>query len=720
MMKIEQKIISFKNKYFSLAKLALVIMMLTLVFTSCKKTLVNEETPNNATTVSFRVSSNDIKQNLSKKAFNEPLRTTETILIKENSATHTKKLQIPTISLEKINDIEFMKPTFGIPSSSEGLKKIAASSPMVPKVKYRIVILDLSNNIVTTVQSTVHEIVSIDLVLGQQYNWYAYSYDDENEIPAPSSSQIIETPINRDLLYAKSNAPFTVVAGENPISIIFNHQLALLSIELDYDRLFATIPTNNANSESISENLDWEIRNQADFLYKGNFSLLTGEVSDQELYAININDIVKDHPTSKNVKVAQCYFVPPPSGAPVSNTVTVRLNSLKVKFPNRINTDQMVEDPNGMSNTFQNLSSTKGAKYIAKFKFSYNFNKKLNILHVTRDNNYAYAAQPRNFSEGSPMTASSPTLSPLDHHTSYNMIKEPRNFGLLPNSVVRADGFGHRRISTNFHIDTALHLGNNPTIPPPDIVIIGTYYQMDDNDTQALVDYVNRGGVLFLMSDGINTSDYQSHRLFFQRLFNDLSTTSNLAGFENGSVYKLADIDDEILNGPFGDVRMKHWGEDASKTIALENYPIAEVTAYSKSLPVNHLPAVTSPGATMIRHNKKHFFWVGDGGFIACDEVSGAHGSPSDPVTGSWASYANQPFATATSSTKTSRKHPYPYDEVKHYEFFPVPRKYGYTGNGYLEYHHDVYNSTVFANFMAWAVANATFYGINTGGLPQQ
>ena len=43
-----------------------------------------------------------------------------------------------------------------------------------------------------------------------------------------------------------------------------------------------------------------------------------------------------------------------------------------------------------------------------------------------------------------------------------------------------------------------------------------------------------------------------------------------------------------------------------------------------------------------------------------------------------------------------------------------------YLNNGYLEYHHDVYNSTVFANFMAWAVANATFYGINTGGLPQQ
>lgn len=703
-------------------KLALVVFFVisTIMFISCKKTLLIDTSSENDTNVTFKVAGVNSEVNHSKIEAKKASSRIETNSIKSNSSVRINKLQ-PNISLDTINSIEAIETSFGNYNSRLGddfdlgskvLNKMAASTPMASGRKYRIVILDLNNNIVKTVQSSVDKSININLELGQQYKWYAYSYDDDSDIPAPSSTQTIETPTDRDLLYAKSSIPFTVVPGENPISVLFEHQLAMLSIELDYDRLFATIPTNDNSSTSVSNNFNWTFVSQPNFLYKGTFSLTTGEVSNQQAYSVDINEIVKDHPSSDNIKVAQCYIVPPPDGVTVSNSFTVSLNTLNVKFPNSTTNVEVITEP--VTNIFSSLSSVKGEKYVAKFKLWYTF-KKLNILHVTRGNDYAYAAQPKDLSEGAGMDAIHPDPDPKKHHTSYNMIKEPRNFGLLSNSVVRTNGFGHRRLSHNFRIDTALHLGSNPTIPPPDIVIIATYYQMSDSDTQALVNYVNRGGVLFLMSDGVNDSDYQSHRLFFQRLFSNPATTSNKSGFSGGSVYKLADIDDEILNGPFGDIRNKHWGEDATATIALENFPTTDVTEYSKSVPIN-VGSTASIGATMIKHNSKHFFWVGDGGFIACDEVSGAHGSPANPATGSWASWANQPFATATSPTATTRRHPYPYLSTD-YEFFPVPRKFGYSGNGYLTNSLDVYNSTVFANFMSWAVKNATFSGINNGGL---
>jgi|GEM_PF-584095 len=696
--------------------LAVGIFLCTVMMFSCKKSVEQAITSSNGMNVTFNIAGvKDLNKGSNSKLASKNKNVSPRIgdgQAKENSSIKVNK-SLPNVSLDIVDEVTDIGFSFDALKNQE-LNKTASTSPMVSGRKFRVVILDdATNAIVKTVQANVDRGVNLDLEVGKSYKWYAYSYNDTEDITAPTAAQTIETPTDKDLLYAKSSAPFTVGEGEVAIDILFEHQVAMLSIELDYDRLFASIPPNEAGSTSFSNNLNWSFTTAPNFLYKGTFSLTTGVVSNHVLYSADINERIKNHSTEENTKVAECYFVPPPSGTSVSDNFTISLNTLNVKFFNEAANVAVISTSNPLTHTFSSLSSNTGEKYVAEFKFWYTFNK-LNILHVTRSNNYSYAAQPKDLREGQGMTATLPNPSPSAHHTSYNMIKEAKNFGNLSNSIVRTNGFGHRILSHNFRIDTALHLGANPTIAPPDIVIIGTYYEMDANDAQALLEYVNRGGVLFLMSDGVDNSDYQSHRQFFKLLFNT-ATTSNKSGFDGGSVYKLSDINDEILNGPFGDVRNMHWGEDATATIALQNYPDADVTSYSGSVPVNKSNAA-SIGATMVKHNSKHFFWVGDGGFIACDEVSGAHGSPSNPATGSWASYANQPFATATAPDKVTRRHPYPYLST-HYEFFPVPRKYGYSGNGFDRYYHNVYNSTVFANFMSWAVANATFFGINTGGL---
>lgn len=129
--------------------------------------------------------------------------------------------------------------------------------------------------------------------------------------------------------------------------------------------------------------------------------------------------------------------------------------------------------------------------------------------------------------------------------------------------------------------------------------------------------------------------------------------------------------EDPILNGPFGDVTEKQWGEDASTTNGIKGLPgPGVVTVYSTLQYFNILGNIVgdSSYASIFKYEGEgyNFIFIGDGGFTS---------QAKDII--------NSPDANAR---------PFGIDENTH---FPIPRKYG---------SHEVYNSTFFCNALAWAI----------------
>jgi len=275
------------------------------------------------------------------------------------------------------------------------------------------------------------------------------------------------------------------------------------------------------------------------------------------------------------------------------------------------------------------------------------------------------------------------------------VLTRPSNFGVLENSVVKTDMASYDFIISNINgtplsaqITTILNeLKNNK----PDIVLITQdFYIPTDSDKNRLMDgfveYLNKKGVMLLLWEANPVGSTGSAYQFFSYLFN-VSAIRQARGQGSGSIYKFTNVDDEILNGPFGDIRGKYWGEDASWAMSVKNLPLSELEVYSYgddysnrsgSNDITGIPVV-------FRHKTMNLFYAGDGGFISAPDaaINSANGYGGDK----WSC----PFA---------------FDRTTN-----LPKVKPNYGEGVS---YDVYNSVAFFNIFAWAVRKAQFDGINT------
>ena len=180
----------------------------------------------------------------------------------------------------------------------------------------------------------------------------------------------------------------------------------------------------------------------------------------------------------------------------------------------------------------------------------------------------------------------------------------------------------------------------------PDIIIIGYPVHPSVTDNAVLLDFIkNKKGVVMAFTQDNGPAD--------AAMINTLCETSGISvgvtsgGGAAGSVYRFENVDNPILNGPFGDVRNLHWGEDAATT-----YSVSAVPAGATLL---------SERNTAFVYNNS-FLWIGDGGFMA--------GNRSD----------TSPTAFPC-KVDTNGK--------------PIPKP---------NYSQPVYNSVLYANALAWAI----------------
>ncbi|WP_419032454.1 hypothetical protein [Dysgonomonas gadei] len=264
------------------------------------------------------------------------------------------------------------------------------------------------------------------------------------------------------------------------------------------------------------------------------------------------------------------------------------------------------------------------------------------------------------------------------------------NFGTAESSIVKTDMANYDIIVSGINGAPVAadiqaikdELANNK----PDILYITQDFYITEANGLAtpIIDYLNKGGVVVCIWEG-NPYDNGGAQILFRQLFGN-QTIKQTKGIRagGGSVYAFTNINDEILNGPFGDVRGKHWGEDASWAMTLSNLPVGDIDIYSYATDYSKTPAVPAeapdPGNVVaFKHKTLNLIYVGDGGF-----TSAMGGVPS-------ASAVAYPFYWNTSTMA------------------PIA-KTGY-GEGTK---YDVYNSQMWCNVMAWAIKTAQFKGINT------
>jgi hypothetical protein len=246
---------------------------------------------------------------------------------------------------------------------------------------------------------------------------------------------------------------------------------------------------------------------------------------------------------------------------------------------------------------------------------------------------------------------------------SNRLITAYTNFGTTPVSVVKTEGF------------TIINGGESPSEAqmyewlinnPVDIVVLGfNNHNINATIAQYYKQFLINKGVVIAFQEG--TGNLGSGNLLRAVLGNNISISSATGA---GSVYQFSNLNNEVLNGPFGDIRGKQWGEDASITICVSGFNPNDVDILSDNKDISTPAATGSGAATGFKHNTLNFIWFGDAGFN-----SYSNGSTSNIVC---------PFTIDMNN-------------------FPVAKP-GY-GRGTIKY--PVYNSVLTANALAWALKQA-------------
>jgi hypothetical protein len=545
----------------------------------------------------------------------------------------------------------------------------AATQPMVAGHTYRILVYNKNTGkLWNTVQATAGTPISLDVVKGDTYQWYAYSYNNNQVIPEPAdlANPSIETAIDKDLLYAKgevtiANTPANQQDNYN-IGITFNHKVAQVHVKID-----ASILADYADINSFKASFD-----QNSYLKKGIFDIKGEQISQAEVVPTT-TIFTALSPT--HIWETSFYTVDPT----VLTSYKVVIDDLQVQFKDADptvavrNLATYFGESNKPSFTYTFTSPTVGQRLSGVANLWYTLASK-RILHVSNNTTFGYS---------------------LEQGPSWNFLNALQNFGNLPNSLVKmapwAAGQGawtggnatddKTENWINFSATTA---GDNQIIAKlnptdqskkPDIVILG-YDVLSIRPTvaTALLNYINDKGIVILMMQDNTGNDNKN---FFNSLFGVSNIDLSLTGTA-GSMYPLegTDANDIILNGRIGDARGQYWGEDAGTTLGVINAPINQITIYSYGQAINR--ATTPARVTMFKHKTKNFFFIGDGGFVS--------------------------YNGGTSSTIC----PFNYNTTTK---LPLPKPYGNAGAGYVANSRSAYNSIIMGNIMLWAARTAEFDG---------
>ncbi len=527
-------------------------------------------------------------------------------------------------------------------------------------IKYRFLLYNKNTNkCEASILSKSGTIDRINVIEGQQYNWYAYSFNSTDDISAPDENNpVLTTKTDRPLLYASGT--ISPITGSNSIAINFTHKLTQLSVKLDSRGMSGDISKVTANFN-------------ANYLKTSSFDIRTGKktgtMTAQNVGVLTFEDL---NPGSANIKVAKNYYTADES----LTNFDVKITDLEIKYINNKVESVSSRLPNAGLVRFSTFRAPNAGNILMGNLKLWLVLPEMRIVTFSNSTNLGYKLEAG--------TASG------------NFIRSTYNFG--PNSkYVKVKQLQIETI-TYSNANNIRDLLANPANYPDVLFIANHVNYLSDEGWNAVRRYLDAGGNVFYTQD--NSTDAYADR-FLSNLLGQTVQARRVA--EDYCVYKFtntleAEQDLNILNGVFGDVRSYHWGQDRVGTVYVQGYTGNNAIVYTNKSQDKAAPS--TPGMAFFRHKTKNFFFVGDGGFCANPNASG------DPGSSIWGEY---PFRTK-GGTGTDKD-------------FPVVSMYGLAAQAgsptYFAPHkgasvgtYPMANSMMFGNILAWMFQQATFYPV--------
>lgn len=400
----------------------------------------------------------------------------------------------------------------------------ATTTPMARDVKYRFLLYNKNTNkCEASIVSKSGTVDKINVIEGQEYYWYGYSFNTIDDIPEPDvNNPVLTTRIDKTLLYA--NGVILPTAGNNSIAINFKHQLTRLAVKIDSRGMSGDISNVTA---SFATN----------YLKTSSFDIRKGMKIDtmtaQDVGDLNFEDL---NAGSSRIKIAKNYYTAVES----LTYFDVKVSALEIKYIN--NTVESLSNrlPNAGLVRFSTFRAPNGGTILIG-----NLNLWL-ILPEMRIMTYSNDAGNGGYHLG-PLGASG------------NFVRSTYNFG--PNSkYVRVKQL---KIDNNIHksVDGIRDLLANPSNYPDVLVIANHVNYLSDASWNAVRRYLDAGGDVFYTQD--NSIDKYTDGFLSNLLGQTVQV--RIVG-EDAGVYKFTDTqaaqqDLDILNCVFGDVRPYYWGK---------------------------------------------------------------------------------------------------------------------------------------------------------------
>lgn len=207
----------------------------------------------------------------------------------------------------------------------------------------------------------------------------------------------------------------------------------------------------------------------------------------------------------------------------------------------------------------------------------------------------------------------------------------------------------------------------------PDVVLYFAYGAAPTTAlTTALRDYINKGGcVIYGSADG-TSSDVNT---LMSGLFGISPAIAQSGGQTDDDVYVISNLpSDPVINGPFGNLSDRHWGEDNGTTGSV----------IMTELPPNSVQICTARSASKTLQDPQYsIVWYNDSkNFLYFGDSVGS--STTDNSTGAYPSRYNS-------------------------QGLPLSKNYG-PGTAWNQF---IYNSALELNAVAWALKKAAISGIN-------
>lgn len=640
---------------------ALPLLLVSLLFNACSKL---ETTPDNMSTrLTINVDGITNIDNLVETKASTNNSSVISNTLRKTESFKSNNFVVDIISEQNTVGAELEKKSaLNLTNASDvlgrSLQKAATKTPMESGVKYAFLLFDKTTNVLKhSILASSGQPIVIDVVKGYNFKWVAYSFNTSDTFDLPNQdSLVIPTPVDKALLYASGEIDPQL--GNNPVSITFDHKLTQLNVSLDSRRMFFDFSQISATFKS-------------DCIKSTSFNLFTGQKTG-ELKSVDRGKLIfeSEETGSKRMLISRSNF----TAAESITEYTVAFQSISGTYPNG-NAETISNTLPGQGDvTFSGFTGTTIGNILhGKIKLWLILPEK-KVFSYGSTNGWGYAAEAN-------------TASGCFLRSSYN-------FGEQSN-YLRVKGLKFsQELSTGGKLATIFADPANY----PDVLISGIFdVNYNAADYAALLKYLKSGGVAFLMTEHM-TSDLRN---FFAELFNINTSNIQLSlSDQGGSVYKIADVDTDVLNGVFGDARGKYWGQDASRTQYTTGFNENEVVVYTRGSSNYN---TTNPNAvTMFRHKTLNLFFVGDTGFLANNYESGT-------LDASYYYYG--PFSTKGGSGLD--------------KYIPVPNPtYGHaTAYGSLDYptpntiaQYTIYNSIVFGNAFTWLLERSHFMGINREG----